>query len=59
MFGVERVLGDWSLAGGKLSTTFDFLFGKRRRLRPRLEAEAVRRGQAVRKVRFPGEERRP
>ncbi len=59
MFDVERVLGDWSLAGGKLATTFDLLFRKRRRLRPRLEAEAARRGQVVPKVRFPGEERRP
>jgi hypothetical protein len=58
MFGVERVLGTWSLAGGKLATTFDLLFRKRRRLRPRLKAEAARRGQAVPKVRFPGEERR-
>jgi hypothetical protein len=58
MFGAERVLGTWSLAGGKLATTFDLLFRKRRRLRPRLKAEAARRGQAVPKVRFPGEERR-
>ncbi len=59
MFDAERVLGDWSLAGGKLSTTFDLLFRKRRRPRPRLEAEAKRRGQTVPKVRFPGKERRP
>ena len=58
-FGVDRALGDWSLAGGKLSMTFDLLFRKRRRLRPRLEAEAARRGQAAPKVRFPGEKRRP
>jgi hypothetical protein len=59
LFGVERLLGDWSLTGGKLATTFDLLFRKRRRLRPRLKAEAARRGQAVPNVRFPGEERRP
>ena len=58
-FGVERVLGDWSIAGSKVATTFDLLFRKRRRLRPRLKAEAARRGQAVPKVRFPGEERLP
>ena len=58
MFGVERVLENRSLAGGKLATTFDLLFRKRWRLRPRLKAEAARRGQAVPKVRFPGEERR-
>ncbi len=59
VFGVERALGDWSLAGSKVGMTFDLLFRKRRRLRPRLEAEAARRGQAVPKVRFPGEERHP
>jgi hypothetical protein len=54
-----RVLGDWSATGGKLATTFDLLFRKRRRLRPRLKAEAARRGRTVPNVRFPGEERRP
>jgi hypothetical protein len=54
-FDVERLLGDWSLPGGKLATTIEFLFRKGRRLKPRLEAESTRRGQPVPKVRFPGE----
>ncbi|MGH3146009.1 MAG: hemerythrin [Rubrobacter sp.] len=55
LFGVERLLGDWSLGGSRLSTTLDFLFGRGRRLRSRLRGEADRRGQPVPKVRFPGE----
>ena len=39
---------------GRLATTVDFMFRKGRRLRPRLKAESVRRGQAVTKVLFPG-----
>jgi hypothetical protein len=52
---VERLLGDWSPPAGRLATTLDFAFRKGRRLRPRLKAESARRGQAVPKVRFPGE----
>ena len=54
VFGVERLLGDWSLPSGRLATTLDFMFRKGRRLRPRLKAESARRGQEVPKVRFPG-----
>jgi hypothetical protein len=54
-FDVERLLGDWSLPGGRLATTIDFMFRKGRRLRPRLKAESARRGQPVPKVRFPEE----
>jgi hypothetical protein len=56
LFGVERMLGNWNLPANKLAAAFDLMFRKRRRLRPRLEAEATRRGQAVPKVRLPGEQ---
>ena len=56
MFGVERMLGNWSLPASKLSQTLDFTVGSARRLRPRLKAEAARRGQPVPKIHFPGEE---
>jgi hypothetical protein len=52
---VERLLGNWSISENKLSFMFDFMFRKGRQLRPRLKAESARRGQAVPKVRFPGE----
>ena len=55
VLGVERLLGDWSISENKLGFMFDFMFRKRRQLRPRLVAEAARRGQPVPKVRFPGE----
>ena len=55
VFGVERLLGNWNISDNKLGFMFDFLFRKGRRLRPRLRKEATRRGQAVPKVRFPGE----
>ena len=54
VFVVERQLGDWSLAGLRLQTTWDF-FRNGRKLAPRLAAEAARRGQPVPKVRLPGE----
>jgi hypothetical protein len=37
LFRVERLLGDWSLAGSNLKKTFELLFRKRRRLKPRLK----------------------
>lgn len=55
VFSVERLLGNWNISDNKLGFMFDFLFRKGRRLRPRLRTEATRRGQAVPKVRFPGE----
>ena len=58
VFRVERVLGDWSLPSSKLSSAFDLMVRKRRRLKPRLKTEAARRGQPVPKVRLPGEGRR-
>ena len=54
-FEAERLLGNWDISENRLGFMFDFLFRKGRRLRPRLKAEATRRGQAVPKVRFPGE----
>jgi hypothetical protein len=51
-FHVERALADWSLAGGKAKVASGFL-GARRRLAPRLRAEAQRRAQPVPTVRFP------
>jgi hypothetical protein len=51
-FDVERALADWSLAGGRAKVASGFL-GARRRLAPRLRAEAARRSQPVPKVRFP------
>jgi hypothetical protein len=51
-FEVERALGDFSLAGNRLVSTLGFLRNLRR-LQPRLEAEAARRGQPVPEVRLP------
>jgi hypothetical protein len=48
---VERALADWSLAGSRASTAIAFLAAGRS-LKPRLKAEAARRGQRVPKVRF-------
>jgi hypothetical protein len=59
VFEVERLLGNWDISDNKLGFMFDFMFRKGRRLRPRLKAEASRRGQAVPKVRFPDELSRP
>ena len=53
-FVVERQLGDFSLAGSKLQSTWSFMMNGRK-LAPRLAAEAQRRGQPVPAVRFPGE----
>ena len=53
-FRVERLLGDWSLTGSRLTSTLSVL-AKGRRLAPRLRAEAARRGQPAPRVRFPGE----
>ena len=53
-FRVERLLGDWSLTGSRLTSTLGML-AKGRRLAPRLRAEAARRGQPVPRVRFPDE----
>ena len=52
LFRVERGLGDFSLAGNALQRTRAFL-GSGRRLAPRTEAEAARRGQPVPEVRLP------
>ena len=49
---VERLLADVSLGGNKLVRTAGFL-GKGRRLAPRLQPEASRRGQPVPRVRLP------
>ncbi|MHB1891143.1 MAG: pyridoxamine 5'-phosphate oxidase family protein [Acidimicrobiales bacterium] len=48
-FEVERALADWSLSGGTATVALGFL-AKGRKLRPRLAAEASRRGQPVPKV---------
>lgn len=53
---VDRALGDWSLPGGTLRTTFGFL-SKGPVLRRRLRSEAARRDQPVPRVRFPGQGR--
>ncbi len=50
-FAGTRVLADWSKAGGRIRSSLDFWL-KGRVLKPRLRAEAARRGQAVPKVRF-------
>ena len=55
IFRVERVLGDISLVGNRLTMTLGFL-GKGRRLGPRLKSEAARRGQPVPTVRFPSDQ---
>ena len=51
-FRVQRLLADVSLAGNRVANTLA-LFGAGRRLAPRLESEAARRGQPVPKVRHP------
>jgi hypothetical protein len=51
-FHVERLLADVSLTGNKLRMTLGFL-AKGRRLAPRLQSEASRRGQAVPAIRLP------
>jgi hypothetical protein len=43
---VERALADWSLSGNRAQVAAGFM-AKGRRLTPRLEAEAARRGQPV------------
>lgn len=50
--GVERALGDWSLAGGRLRVAAAFL-SKGRHLRRRTAQESLRRSQPVPEVRFP------
>jgi hypothetical protein len=47
---VERALTDWSVTGNRLTRTLSFL-SNGRKLRPRLAAEASRRGQPVPVVR--------
>jgi hypothetical protein len=49
---VERALADWSLAGNRAQIALGFM-AKGRRLRPRLKAEAARRGQPVPRVNIP------
>jgi hypothetical protein len=49
---LERALADWSLTGNRAQVAIGFL-RKGRRLRPRLKAEAARRGQPVPEVRLP------
>lgn len=49
VFEVERLLGNWDISENRLGV----MFGKGRRLRPRLTAESSRRGQPVPKGRFP------
>lgn len=49
---VERALADWSLTGSRAQIALGFL-RKGRSLRPRLSAEAARRGQPVPEVRLP------
>jgi len=51
-FIVDRQVGDWSLAGSKLKATLDFM-NNGRKLAPRLEEEARRRGQPVPKIQIP------
>ncbi len=46
---VARALADWSLDGGRAKKAIGFL-AKGRQLRPRLQAEAARRGQPVPQV---------
>jgi hypothetical protein len=54
---VERALTDWSITGNRLTRTLSFL-GNGRALRPRLVAEAERRGQPVPVVRLDAGPRR-
>jgi len=49
---VERALADWSLTGNRMQIAIGFL-GKGRRLAPRLNAEAARRGQPVPTINVP------
>jgi len=49
---VERALADWSLTGSRTQIAVGFM-AKGRRLRPRLKAEAARRGQRVPRVNLP------
>jgi hypothetical protein len=49
---VDRALADWSLTGNRAQIALGFL-RKGRSLRPRLSAEAARRGQPVPEVRLP------
>ena len=51
-FCVDRLLPDVSLTGNRLSAALGLL-GQGRRLAPRLQAEAVRRGQPVPRIRLP------
>ena len=51
-FAVERALADWSITGNKVMRSIGFL-RKGRQLKPRLAAEAARRGQPVPTVRLP------
>ncbi|MDQ3986772.1 MAG: pyridoxamine 5'-phosphate oxidase family protein [Actinomycetota bacterium] len=50
VFRVERLLGDFSLAGGRWGATWSFL-GKARVLAPRLEPEVKRRGEPMPEIR--------
>ena len=54
---VERALTDWSITGNRLTRTLSFL-SNGRALRPRLVAEAARRGQPVPIVRLDAGRRR-
>ena len=49
---IERALADWSITGNRFQRGFGFL-RKGRTLRPRLKAEAARRGQTVPVVNIP------
>jgi len=49
---VERALADWSLTGNRVQIAIGFL-RKGRRLAPRLETEAARRGQPVPRIKLP------
>jgi hypothetical protein len=54
LFKVERRPGDWSLPPKGIGALTSF-FASGLKLRPRLKAEAERRGQPVPKVRLPGD----
>jgi hypothetical protein len=51
-FGVERALADWSITGNAVTRSIGFL-RKSQRLKPRLAAEAARRGQPIPRVNLP------
>src|SRR5262249_24957189 len=51
-FRVERQLGDWSVKGSALSRTISMMTSGRK-LAPRLQAEAARRGQPVPVINLP------